>query len=229
MQAQVRLARLCLSTGDQKAALEIARKYKALIEIPHLSRAPVIDGDPTDNVWREAFTTERFFSSTSTCVAKPAGAKSRCYIGHCNGRIYVAMLGFEDDLNKLIVTKKNRDDDVYRDDCVELMFNPENSEKDYCQFDINPAGTLLDVRNGDFSASFKCDYKAGIFKDRGYWAVEFAIDASELTRAPINANTVWSLDFFRTRIGGGSETDAIWPTYGGSLRVGLYPLAVFKD
>jgi hypothetical protein len=138
------------------------------------------------------------------------------------------MLGFEEDLDKLVVRKKNRDDEVYLDDCVELIFNPENSEKDYFQFIINPAGALMDFKNSDKGVNFNCDYKAGIFKDRGYWAVEFAIDAKELTSKPITSETIWCLDFFRARIGPASEHGCIWPTYGGSLYPGRYPLAIFK-
>ena len=228
-QAQARFARLHLSAGDPGAAVATARKYGALIEIPRLSKPPVIDGDPTDDVWREAYTADAFYLSTSSHVAKPASGKSRCHIGYRDGRIYIAMLGFEEDTDKLIITKKNRDDEVFRDDCVELLFNPENSEKDFVQFIINPLGTLQDIKNHDAKANFKCEAKAGVFKERGYWAAEFAIDVSELSPKPITAQTIWSFNAYRTRIGAASEQDGIWPTYGSSLRSGLYPLAVFKD
>ena len=228
-QAQVRLARLYLATGDPGKALETARRYGALIEIPRLSKAPVIDGDPTDDVWREAFATETFYHTTSGYVAKRTTGKSRCCCGYRDGRIYVAMLGFEDDLDKLVIRHKNRDEEVYLDDCVELIFNPGSSEKDYCQFIINPLGAMNDNKSGDNKVNFNCEYKTGVFKDRGYWAVEFAIDAKELTPTPIASDTIWSLNFFRARIGAASEHGCIWPMYGYALRAGLYPLAVFKD
>ena len=228
-QAQVRLARLYLATGDSTAAVAAARQYAALIETPRLSKAPVIDGDPSDEVWREGYTTERFYHTTSTYVAKPTTGKSRCHVGHRDGMIYVAMLGFEDDLDQLVVKHKDRDGDIWFDDCVELIFSPDCSEKDFIQFIINPAGTVMDQRSGDKTANFKCEHKAGVFKERGYWAVEFAIEAKELTPTPVTTGTVWAVNFFRARIGAASEHSCIWPMYGYALRPGLYPLAIFKD
>ena len=67
-QAQIRLVRLDLAAGDPKAAIAKARQYGALIEIPRLSRPPVIDGDPSDEVWREGFTADRFYHTTSTAM-----------------------------------------------------------------------------------------------------------------------------------------------------------------
>ncbi|KKK93827.1 hypothetical protein LCGC14_2689010, partial [marine sediment metagenome] len=43
-----------------------------IVRVPLLSKAPKIDGDPTDDVWGEAFKTETFYRTTSRWVPDPA-------------------------------------------------------------------------------------------------------------------------------------------------------------
>ena len=111
---------------------------------------------------------------------------------------------------------------------MELIFDPGNTEKDTYQFVINPAGALFDNFNQDTSKNFKCEYKAKIFQDRGYWACEFALEGKELDNHVIEPGVIWSLVVFRVRIGAAAEHGAIWPLFGRAHNVPLYPIAVFK-
>ena len=227
-QAQIRLARFLLRHGDREDALRMARRYGAFFEVPRLSQPPQIDGDPTDAVWAEARTTDKFYQNTSRWIPQLAAGRSKACIGHRDGKIYIAVLGYEEDLTQLVQKHKSRDTDVWRDDCVEIIFDPANTERDMYQFVINPAGALFDQANRDTKKNFKCQYEAAIFPDRGYWACEFALDGRDLDNHPIRPGAMWSLNLFRTRIGGGSEQGAMWPTFGFSQRMDLYPIAVFK-
>ena len=228
-QARIRMARYYLAINDEAKALESARSMGMLLQIPRLASAPVIDGDPGDDAWKQAFTTDRFYLTTSRWFARPAQGKSRVYFGHRDGRIYIAMLGYESDLDALAAKIKNRDDPVWQDDCAELVFDPGNTGSENVQFAINSSGVLFDAKNHDTRANFPCEYKARVFPDRGYWAVEFSIDAKALSGSPLTARTIWSLNLFRTRIGGGSEQCSISPCYGRAHRMELFPLVVFTD
>ena len=210
-------------------ALNLGRQYGALIEVPRLSEVPVIDGDPSEPVWQEAYRTDKFYHTTSRWAAKETTGKSRLYLGHRNGTIYLAMLGFEDDLSKLVVRHKARDSNVWRDDCVELLFDPGAAGKMNTQFVFNPAGAAFDQRHNDKRNNYSFRHDVGIYHDRGYWAVEFAVSGEELSGKPLSAESIWAANFFRTRIGPGSEQGAIWPCFGFSLRSEMYPLMVFKD
>ena len=228
-QAQIRLVRFHLQTANREEALSLARQYGGLIEVPPLSESPVIDGDPTDAVWSEAYTTDKFYMTTSRWVPRPTKGESRACVGHRDGKLYVAILGYEDDLTKLIQAHTDRDGDVWRDDCVELVFDPDNTGKDFYQFVINPTGALWDCAPGfDSSKNYKCEYKASVFRDRGYWACEFAIDGKELDNHPIKPGTIWSLTLCRVRIGPASEHGSIWPLFGWTHRMELYPIAIFR-
>ena len=139
-QAQIRLVRFLLKTGDKDKALALARKYGALLAIPRLSQAPKIDGDPSEEVWAEAFKAEEFWND-SRWVSQRAAGKSKFYIGHRDGKIYIAGFGYDKELDKLVRKHTVRDTDVWRDDCFELLFDPGSTEKDVYQFVINPVGT----------------------------------------------------------------------------------------
>ncbi len=227
-QAQIRLARFYLKNGDKEKALELAREYGGLIEVPLLSEEPVIDGDPTDAVWAEAYTTDQFYMTVSRWAQQPMKGKSRAYIGHRDGRIHIAVVAYEEDMSKLIVRHTGRDSPVWRDDCVEIVFDPDSMGKDFYQFVINPNGALYDSTNFNEKRNFKCEYRGGLFNERGYWACEFAIDGRDLDNHLIRPGTIWSLNVFRVRIGAASEHGAIWPPFGRTHRMHLYPIAIFK-
>ena len=229
-QAQVRLVRFLLKHGEMAEARKVGREFGAIIEIPHLPKAPTIDGDPTDAVWAKGYTTDTFYHTTSMWVARRTKGKSRAYAGHRDGKIYIAILGYEDDLTRLERKHSSRDGSIWEDDCVELVFDPAVTGKDFYQIVINCIGAAMDTASkGGGKRNFKFQHKAAIFPDRGYWALEFAIDGSEFDNHPIKPGVIWALNLFRVRIGAASEHGGIWPLFGRTHRMDLYPLAVFGE
>jgi len=227
-QARIRLVRHVLATGKTQRALALAKQYEALLHIPLLKAAPVIDGDPADPAWECAFASDSFYSSQSRFAAKLAQGKSRFLIGHCGGKVYVAILGFEDDLDALVATHSKRDSDVWRDDCAEIFFDPSASGQDVYLFIINVAGVLKDYYRGESKRNIECEYATGVFKERGYWACEFAVEIKRLQKEPISGDTVWAFNVDRARIGPASEHCQWWPTFGYAWNYHLFPLATFE-
>ncbi len=227
-QAQIRLVRFYLETKGKQEAIEAAQKCGELIEIPQLTTPPTIDGDPSDDVWAQGYSTEEFYHTTSRWVAKPTKGKSKAIIGHRDGSIYITVIGYEEDLTKLITNQKGRDANLWLDDCVELIFDPDCTGKGFYQFIINSAGALFDQANGKVSRNFKCKYAAKVFPDRGYWAIEFTINGQDMDKHLIEPGKIGSLNVFRVRIGPASEHGVIKPLYGWAHRMDLYPLAIFR-
>ena len=227
--AQVFLVRHYLAIGDLERGLEVARKYGALLSIPRLTGAPVIDGDPTDEIWQQCFSSERFYHTTAVLASKRIDAShTRFHIGHDGSRIYIAVIGWEDDLDKLHVTHTSRDSDVWQDDCVEFYFVADATSTKFYQCIVNAANVVQDFFEGKVTANRRFDSATGIFKDRGYWCCEFAIEATELDEEGITPNSIWGFNVARVRIGPGSEHCQWWPTYGTSTRIDHYPIAVFE-
>jgi len=225
-QARLRLARFRLANSPRPEALAAARKHQALIEIPELPAAPAVDGDPTEACWQSAFRSGDFFVTTSRWAAQPARGKTRAYLGHRDGTLYVAVLGYEKDLATLARKHTGRDSDVWRDDCVELLFDPAITGQDTYQIVINANNAAFDQKSGDKSVNFRFEHKARIFPDRGYWACEFAMKGEALGSFHVRPGDLWAMNVFRGRIAA-SEHCAMWPTFGGALRSDLYPLVLF--
>lgn len=225
---KIRIARTLLRQGRKDEALEKLRNWQSLIEIPSLAQEPVIDGDPTDEIWKSAWHSDTFYKVTSRWVARTADGRSEAFLGYRNNKLYVAVIGYEKDLDKLSRKINIRDGNVYTDDCVEIYLDPGDTDRDFYHFVINANGTLFDRLARDKSKNYKCQYKAAVFRDRGYWACEFCIDAAELDNRRIEPGAVWIMTVIRTRIGPASEMTGIWPTYGSAFRTGLLPVAVFK-
>jgi hypothetical protein len=229
-QARIRLVRHLMMAGMREKALETAEEYGALLHIPLLAEAPAIDGDPTEEAWKSAYryVDKPFYHTTSRWAPKQVEGKTDFYIGHRDGAVYVAVIGYEDDLSKLTVKHKERDSQCFLDDCVELFFDPDNSESEVYQFVINPIGALFDGYMTRDWENMVCDWKAQVFHDRGYWSCEFAIEAKNMHGRKIAADSVWGINIARARIGPASEYCAWWPTFGWAHRYDLFPLAVFE-
>lgn len=229
--AKISLVRYYLAADMKKKALELGDRYGAILHVPKLAAAPVVDGDPTDKAWDKAFryVDKPFYHGTSRWVAKTVDGKTDMYIGHLDGTVYVAVIGYEKDLGKLIIRHTGRDTECWKDDCVELFFDPANTGTYGYQFVINPVGALFDycIKDRDRTRNWPCRAAAKIFNGRHYWACEFAIAGMDLENHPLAADSLWGINIARTRIGPAAEQCIWWPTYGYSLRFNLYPLAVF--
>lgn len=224
--AMIATVRHHLRMDDREKTLELARKFGALLRIPKLSSAPLIDGDPTDKVWEESFADGLRYRSSSRWTSMLVKGRSEMRIGHRDGKIYISVLAYEDDLSELVVKHKKRDSDVWRDDCVEFMFDPANMARPAYQIIVNAGGICFDSYRHRREVNFEFDSAVSIFEGRKYWACELAVAASEFGDAAITADSIWGMNIVRTRIAA-AEQHIWWPTYGRSINYHLHPLAVF--
>ena len=229
MRAQVRHVRHLLTTGDREAAIQKAEEYGALMRIPRLDVVPELDGDPTDPTWDKAFSQDKFYLAGSLWTGKETEGRTKVMIGHRDGTVYVAMLGYEDDLGAIVREHTGRDSDTWRDDSVEFFFDPDNSEKNVYQFVVNANGAVFDAYQLRREVNAECECAAAVFEDRGYWAVEFAVKAADLENRKITSESIWGMNLMRARIGPASEQCAQWPTFGTSLNFQYNPIAIFED
>ena len=228
--AQIAQVRWLMRSGKEKEAIELADKYGALLRVPKLPEMPTIDGDPTDPVWQKALKVGLIYHTTSNWEAKHCEGKSDAFIGHIDGKICITVIGYENpgNIDKLVVKHTSRDSNVWEDDCVEIFFDPEGVGECAYQVILNAGGALYDSYKVDRKHNFAIEHKARIFRDRGYWSIEFAIPAAELNGSKLSAVKLWGLNIARARIGPASEHCMIWPGYGQALNYHNHPVAVFE-
>lgn len=225
----IHIARHYLALGEREKAIEEAAKHKALISIPKLSSAPVIDGDPNDPVWQEGFFGTDFHISYIKWAPRRARSKSEFRIGHHGGKIYITILAYQEQLDKLRSRVKERDGgNILRDDNMLIFFDPGVTDQNGYQFVINVGNVQSDLykRNEKHNYNFKTG--TGVFRDRGYWAGEFEFDIEELDPKGISESSVWAMNVQRGNMGASAETSQWWPTFPYGYRYVTWPLAVFE-
>lgn len=226
--AKTVLARFYLDTDRKALALETAERYDVLMRIPLLSQAPEVDGIPDDVAWKEAAVYELAYASNNYWGVYPAEAQPRMMVGHFEGRIYITVLGYEDDLDELSIRHRERDSDVWRDDCVELMLAPDHDSRNVYQFAINPIGALFDTRLRDSRHNTPCEAAGAILKDKGYWAAEFSVEGAQMNEKELKSGDIWTMTVLLTRIGAGAEQCAWRPNHGSPHYYRRLPIAVFE-
>jgi hypothetical protein len=231
-QAPIRYVRHQLELGgDTASIIELARRYGVVLEVPYLGAFPVIDGDPNEEAWGKAFVTDCFFRTRpDRWFAGPARGKTELRIGWRDNKLFIAVLGYEDDVSKLRTSDRGRDGDTYLDDCVSIYLDPTNRQTRETSFNfiINASGSVTDTYQQDRKFNFPVETAVSRFADRGYWCCEFAISADDLNNSKISETSVWGMSINRNRVGLGTEYVSLRPHFGSALNYRLHPMAVFK-
>ncbi len=174
------------------------------------SRAPVIDGDLSDDVWKEVPWTDYFRDIATGADAK---FKTRAKMLWDDRYLYIAIEMEDRDIR---AREMNRDS-VMLDDDIEVFIDPDGDGRDYLDFEMNAKGDIFDgvvERTGGTTflswnaRGFKKGIKyQGTFnthndRDKG-WTLEWAFPWSTLSdfaggrNCPPKNGDVWRLDFFR--------------------------------
>jgi hypothetical protein len=222
--ASMVLANYKVGSGDREEALRLARSRNTLAEMPRLASAPVIDGDPTDKAWEKAFSREQIVQGNNFAYRAGTG-KAKLMLGYSGGVFYLSVICYEKDVSKLKITHGERDSrSTWSDDGVEVVLSPKFDKRHYCKFIITAGGCLYDRLGSNASVNFKCQYATRVFKDRGYWAMEFAVNGKDLDNNVFKPNDLWNICVIWNRFGCIDERDYFWFDYDDDVMA----LALFK-
>ena len=105
-----------------------------------LQDAPVIDGDPNDTAWAGQ---PLYFLNDWRSGKKPNAATS-FRMGYDDRALYFLVRCGDPAASKLRAKCKDRDGDVYRDDCIELHLTFDSAKSQRTQILVNSIGTVQD-------------------------------------------------------------------------------------
>jgi|GEM_PF-1776985 len=175
---------------------------------PRISQPPQIDGDLSDACWNDAVKIGSFWQSGKL---EPADDQTLVWVGFDNDNLYVAWACRD---RKVVSRKSDRDEnDVWRQDCVELFLSPDRNPTNECQFILAASESIYDRRPGpEYGAGGKgwnpqWDGKVKM-QPWGYTA-EMRVPFAELTdvkKFPITRGTTWSLKLTRQDFGDHRKT-----------------------
>lgn len=150
-----------------------------------------IDGKLDDAAWREAAAAE----------LRPSGAGVRLsertysYVTYGPDSLYIGFRCMQSMMGEIVARGKDRDDNLWQDDCVEVFLCPADTPGDYYHFIVNLTGVIYDAYAK--RSSWNGQVRAATSSDDKSWSVEMAIPFETLKVKCPDAGTVWRLNLNR--------------------------------
>ncbi|MBK7858269.1 MAG: carbohydrate-binding family 9-like protein [Archangiaceae bacterium] len=179
-------------------------EYKA----PRAAKAPVVDGKLDDPAWKVAPEVVLTASFDGHAVTRRTGAR----LTYDDQFLYVA---FDCEDPDVWGTKRNKDDDIYNEDAVEVFFNASSDLANYNELQVSPHNVNFDARfvsrRSDLPTAMK--WESGMVtavdvrgtldddsdKDLG-WSAEMKIPIAGLANVPHvppQKGDTWRFNFYR--------------------------------
>lgn len=200
---------------------------------PRLKNVPVIDGDLSDQSWKEATKITRFYQNIKFMRTVPAEGNSDVYFGYTDTDLYIAVKGYEESTKDLTAEYTVRDENIWTDDCAEVFFDTDHDYNTFYQIIVNCIGTIADYAwdAESHSPSQANEWNAAVqvgteIKER-FWALEIRIPLKDLGVSRVKKGDIWGFNVARVRIAYKGEYDQWVPTYGYSLRPDRFGFLIF--
>lgn len=178
--------------------------------LPYLEGEIQIDGKLVEEQWQKGFTTEKFVNPLNGIYGDPSTVVKGWWDG---SNLY---LGFELHDDHIFSTYKNRDDELWHQDVVEIFIDPEGDERDYFEIQISPANVIFDTKipsapmRDKREDSFNIEgFKSAVAIDGtlnndtdedGGWSVEIVLPLANFGKVP-KPGERWRMNFFRLDTG----------------------------
>ena len=208
--SRIEAARIQVGTGGPAPAAA-PKPFKAPELQVRKAIGPVtIDGKLDEPAWRAALMSSVFSRPDGSPLA--ADLRTQVKLLWDDTNLY---LGFTVRDNEPKSTFTQRDEEIWKGDCVEVYLDPDSDGKQYVELQVSPQNVIFDAlfserRKPDWQESRKWnlkDMKTAVWKGdlggRGPqpgWTVEIAIpwtDLAEAKGAKPAPNTKWRANFFR--------------------------------
>lgn len=241
--ALYRLGRFYLDNGQQEKGLVLLRQHRLLLEVPRLRGTPKIDGRLDEELWQQAArvdTLYQFFLGENF-AAPPAQVQSTFYIGYTPEALYVGFYGHDDHPDSLVAKILPGDEElavggiqnqIWSDDCIELMFDARLDHRTFVQFGINSRGARADAWNADqpYGAGeglkWAGDAELAAQVGADFWSVEFKLRFGQPQLPPPRSGTLWGANLIRNYRG---QQYLQWVrTYGNGLQPDQFGLLRFE-
>ena len=149
------------------------------LEIPQLTNAPVIDGQLTQEEWKNAAEVKLALNEFVGNPQMPT--KVNC--GFNGGVFYVAFTCTEEVIDYLTINATETEGNVTSDDCVEMFLDPGLTQTKFYHIAVNPRGVFMtDGSYGKWNPGIKT--AASVNKEKQEWVVELAIPVGEMNLTP---------------------------------------------
>jgi hypothetical protein len=207
------------------AAAPLVLTWLRRLAVPRLDRDLTADGHVQEKLWNEAVEVGAF--SRVDGEEAPEGAVRAWVAANADG----LCVRFRCPATEAEVPPpgvRTHDGPVWKDESVEVFLDPGATGREFLEFAINTAGTVLEASSGQ-GLAFAPAWQAGVEQRDAYYSAEILIpwQAAGLSGPP-PAGAEWGLNLTRNDYTG--ETPQVYqaaPTYGSNARSGCYLRIVF--
>ncbi len=164
--------------------------------LPRFDTPPVIDGKIGTSEWRGGYT------SSLKSISGKSKTETKVWFGRDQKNFYAAFYCQDDsvaDIKAQYKTPEERDNAIWRDDNVEIRFDPQNNPKDSLiqrQIIINSNGIVYDAVGKDKKKDFSSVVRTSKRKD--FWCVEISVPLAELAGYESGDAELWRIALFRS-------------------------------
>jgi tetratricopeptide (TPR) repeat protein len=182
---------------------------KKLIHAVKTAEPPVIDGSLNDSCWTKTKVIDDYvptkvndaLSAVLQPKKKKADYKTTSQVVYDNKNLYINFYCTEPEMNRIKELQKNRDVNVWLDDCIEIFLDTQRDYLSYYQFEVNPIATSLDLVNRGPGCDFNWNSESKVKTSRGkdFWVVEIAIPFKDMIDTAPKKGDVWGINLRRFR------------------------------
>ena len=193
--------------------------------VPHSNETITIDGILDEKSWSNALVLDNFKMFLSHENSNPPLTKVKLFQSKTG--LYIAAQIFTE---KISAFEKERDGQVYKDNCFELFLDPDSDGLNYYELEINAFATIWDLilkssTNGplnhpsnmlewDLPQRNVAVHIEGSLNDNSdtdqYWLAEVFIPWHLFTNGKPKKNEIWKANFMRIDYVNGEPSISVW-------------------
>jgi len=185
-----------LNTSPVSADINPFKRKMSAIKI---SERPRIDGRLDDPVWQQV-TFQSDFVQREPVEGDPESERTEIALLYDDGYLYIGARMFDSEPDKIRATEMRRDEFLWSDDNLEMIFDTFNDKRNAIYFATNPLGVRVDGTVSDEGRIINRDWD-GVWETKSYmddkgWYAEVAIPWQTL-RFKEGDGVVWGANFVR--------------------------------
>ena len=162
------------------------------VDVPRASVQPVIDGDLFEKAWAKSVPLSPFYQVDA--ITQP-NKPTQGFLLWDDQYLYIGVRVYDSQMRRVQITQTNPDSDVWLDDTLEILLDPDPKTPTYHHLVINPIGTIFDQHieadyplNSDLEPAYKkiakpdWDSRAEVKTQitPTFWSVEVALPRDTL-------------------------------------------------
>ncbi|HEY3298342.1 MAG TPA: sugar-binding protein [Armatimonadota bacterium] len=201
---------------------------KRSVEIPFVSKGPVLKGNMSDPVWKTGALLDRFTSLSKVNVPiQPTTVRAL----YDSKYLYLGVSCQEPNMATLVAHSRGRDNTVWKDDDIEVLIDTANTQNMFYHFFVNPLGGYFATKCMGIKSSgseWRGSFKVKTSQSASGWMVELAVPFSEMGITPTQG-LVWGMNVCRNRMPGERELSAWNPSPWGFEKPDRFGQVIFGD